>query len=279
MFNDFTAHIRTSQNDYKTKSQGSNDFKNKYRNTDVLLIDDIHTLQGKKATQEELFHTFNDLYEAKKQIVFTCDRPISELKDINDRLKNRFERGLNVDLQPPNFETKVAIIQKKLDHLHSYFPAEVIELVAKTICTNVRDLESAITNIQGYAELTSKDITLHLAQERLKINIASTQVPKGSISIARVQRIVAQYFNVTINDLKGKKKNKSIVYPRQIAMYICRQITDFPTTEIGLEFGGRDHTTVMYGCQKIHDLKMSDPTIESTIQNLIRSVHEHEEMI
>lgn len=259
------------------KSSKNTAFKDKYRKADVLLIDDIHTFQGKSETQEELFHIFNDLYDNKKQIVLTCDRPISELKNINDRLKNRFGRGITVDLRPPDFETKIAIIHKKLETFNTDFPQDIIELIAETVKTNVRDLEAAITNIYSYADLTRKEVTLELAKERLK---ASNNVHVDEIfSIDRVQRVIAEYFNVSLNDLKGKKKNKTIVYPRQIAMYICREMTDFPTTEIGLEFGGRDHTTVMYACQKINELRIADPNLDLMLQNLIRSVREHKEMI
>ena len=260
-----------------SKSSKNTAFKDKYRKADVLLIDDIHTFQGKSETQEELFHIFNDLYEAKKQIVLTCDRPISELKNLNERLKSRFSRGITVDLRPPDFETKIAIIHKKLESFNAIFPQDVIELIAETVKTNVRDLEAAITNIYSYADLTRKEVTMELAKERLK---ASNNVQVDEIfSIDRVQRVIADYFNVSINDLKGKKKNKTIVYPRQIAMYICREMTDFPTTEIGLEFGGRDHTTVMHACQKINDLRIADPNLDAMLQNLIRSVREHKEMI
>lgn len=260
-----------------SKNSKNSAFKDKYRKADVLLIDDIHTFQGKPETQEELFHIFNDLYEAKKQIVLTCDRPITELKNLNERLKSRFTRGVTVDLHPPEFETKIAIIHKKQESYNTTFPEDVIELIAQTIKTNVRDLEAAITNIYSYADLTRKQVTLELAKERLK---ASSSLQVGEvISIDRIQRVIADYFNVSINDLKGKKKNKTIVYPRQIAMFICREITDSPTTEIGLEFGGRDHTTVMHACQKISDLRIADPKLDAMLQNLIRSVREHKEMI
>lgn len=261
------------------KNSNNTAFKDKYRKADVLLIDDIHTFQGKSETQEELFHIFNDLYDStpSKQIVLTCDRPISELKNINERLKSRFSRGITVDLRPPDFETKIAIIHKKLETFNTSFPQEVIELIAETVKSNVRDLEAAITNIYSYTDLTRKEVTLDLAKERLK---TSNNVHMDeNFSIDRIQRVIAEYFNVTVLDLKGKKRTKSIVYPRQIAMYICREMTDFPTTEIGIEFGGRDHTTVMHACQKINKDRVTDPSLDTMLQNLIRSVREHKEMI
>ncbi|NIZ40386.1 chromosomal replication initiator protein DnaA [Entomospira entomophila] len=266
MFHDLASH---------TRGNSPHAFREKYRNADVLLMDDIHLLQRKVETQNELFYVFNELYAHQKQIVFTCDRPISELQNFSARMTSRFERGLTVDLQPPAFETKIAIIKKKLEIEGKEFPAEVIELIANTIQTNVRDLEAAITNIHAYADLTGEKITLESTMTRLKATFAGSLAPQGTISTSKVQKIIADYFDVTVNDLKSKRKTKNIVYPRQLAMYILRQITDLSTTEIGLEFGGRDHTTVMHACQKIEDLKIIDPNIESTIRNLIRSVKEN----
>ncbi|MGL4524196.1 MAG: chromosomal replication initiator protein DnaA [Spirochaetia bacterium] len=270
----FYTEFISGINDSQAKATA---FRQRYRNADVLLMDDIHSFKKKEASQEELFHTFNDLYDGKKQIVFTCDRPISELKSISERLKSRFERAVMIDLHTPNFETKVAIIQKKLQDFNTSFPNDVIELIAETIKTNVRDLESAITNIHAYADLTGKEVTLELSQERLKVSTGAQTTTV--VSIARIQRVISEYFNVSLNDLKGKKRNKSIVYPRQLAMHICREMTDFPITEIGLEFGGRDHTTVMHALQKISDLKVTDPTLDAMIQSLIRSVREHQDPI
>ncbi|NIZ19873.1 chromosomal replication initiator protein DnaA [Entomospira culicis] len=268
MFHDLASH---------TRGNSPHAFREKYRNADVLLMDDIHLLQRKVETQNELFYVFNELYGHQKQIVFTCDRPISELQNFSSRLTSRFERGLTVDLQPPTFETKIAIIKKKLEIEGKEFPPEVIELIANTIQTNVRDLEAAITNIHAYADLTGEKITLESTIARLKATFAGSLAPQGTISSSKVQKIIADYFDITVNDLKSKRKTKNIVYPRQLAMYILRQITDLSTTEIGLEFGGRDHTTVMHACQKIEDLKIIDPNIESTIRNLIRSVKENGE--
>ena len=267
-----TAETFINEFIHSIKSETQSQFKNKYRNVDVLLIDDIHDLQNKKETQEELFHTFNALYDAKKQLVFTCDRPPSELRNFTDRLKSRFERGLNVDLQPPNFETRYAILRKKLETLANPIPEEVLELIAKNVTTNVRDLESSLTKMAAYAELVGKKITVDVAQQQLKGTFAGNL--SANITIDRVQRVVSEYFNVTPADLKGKKRTKQVTFPRQVAMYIIREVTDYSTTEIGLEFGGRDHTTVMHSCQRIEDRMKGDPTLEPTVGELTRAVKE-----
>ncbi len=247
-------------------------FKNKYRKVDVLLIDDIHDLHGKKETQEELFHTFNALYDARKQLVFTCDRPPSELKNFASRLQSRFDLGLNVDLQPPNFETRYAILNKKLESIQVDIPEKVIDLIARNVTSNVRDLEASLTKMAAYSDLVGKKITLEIAKHQLKGVFSGILSPK--ITIDRVQRAVSEYFNITPADLKSKKRTKQVTFPRQISMYIIREITDFSTTEIGLEFGGRDHTTVMHSCQRIENRMKIDPTIEPSIANLIRTIKE-----
>jgi len=257
-----SIHDKTTQN-----------FKNKYRFVDVLLIDDIHFLQNKLGSQEELFHTFNALYDANKQMVFTCDRPVSELKNLSDRLRSRFERGLNVDLQPPNFETRCAILKKKIEACHIPVPDGVIEIIAKNISTNVRDLEAALTKLVAYAELVHKEITLEIAQNQLKD--VFSQSKHGNVTIDNIVRVVADYYKLSYNDLKGKKRTKNIAFPRQVAMYIARDITEYSTTELGFEFGGRDHTTVMHACQKIEEKLKLDPNLESTIQALVRAIKDY----
>jgi chromosomal replication initiator protein len=248
-------------------------FKNKYRYTDALLIDDVHFLQNKLGTQEELFHTFNSLYNAKKQIVLTCDRPISELKNLYDRLRTRFEMGLNVDLQPPNYETRCAILKKKIEAKHISIPDEVIALVSKNVSSNIRDLEAALIKLIAYSELVGKSITLEIAQQQLKDVFASPR--QSNISIDTILRVIAEKYSLTINDLKGRKKTQNIVFPRQLSMYITRQITEYSTTEIGQAIGGRDHTTVMYSCNMIEERIQSDPTTDSAIQTLIRQIKEY----
>jgi chromosomal replication initiator protein len=268
-----TAENFTNEFIQAIREQKTPAFKNKYRYVDVLLIDDIHFLQKKQETQEELFHTFNALYDGNKQMVFTCDRPVSELKNLSDRLRSRFERGLNVDLQPPSYETRYAILKKKADARGVVIPNDVIELVSKNVTTNVRDLEAALTKLIAYAELVGKKITIEIAQQQLKDVFASPKQTNMSIEV--IQRVTADYFSLSFNDLKGKKRTKNIAFPRQLAMYIAREITEFSTTELGLEFGGRDHTTVMHACQKIEERIRSDPTLDSVIKTLIRTIKEY----
>jgi len=268
-----TAEQFTNEFIQAIKDKKNHLFKNKYRGVDILLIDDIHFLQNKTETQEELFHTFNALYDANKQMVFTCDRPVSELKQLTDRLRSRFERGLNVDLQPPDYETRFAILRKKIEKANIVIPDEVIELICKNITTNVRDLEAALTKLIAFADLMNKKITLEIAQNKLKDLFTNPKITSVTTDI--IQRVVADYFNLSYNDLRGKKRTKTIALPRQIAMYITRELTEYSTTEVGEEFGGRDHTTVMHACQRVEARMKIDPTLEITIQNLVRKIKEY----
>jgi chromosomal replication initiator protein len=247
-------------------------FKNKFRMTDVFLMDDIQFFQEKEQVQEELFHTFNSLLEAKKQIVFTCDRPVSELKKLPERLKSRFELCLKVDLQPPKYETRCAILKKNAEERGITIPDTVIDLISKNISTNIRDLEGAINTLIPYAELKKTLITLEIAQNLLRDMFASPKLENLSIDLIR--RVVASYFSLTPNDLKGRKKNKNVALARHIAMYISYEIAEYSTTEIGQDFGGRDHTTVMHSCNVIRDTLQSDPTMQPTIDNLKRLIRE-----
>ena len=248
-------------------------FKNKYRLVDVLLIDDIQFLEGKEGTQEELFHTFNALYDANKQMVFTSDRPVSEIRSLSDRLRSRFERGLNVDLQPPNYETRVAILNRKVEEKKIKIPDDVVELICRNINTNVRDLEKALTKLIAYAELVNKHITLEIARQQLKDFF--TQPNQKNITIELIQKIVSEYFGLSYKDLRGKRRTKAVAFPRQVAMYLSRELTEYSTTEVGGEFGGRDHTTVMHACQKIEDRMKLDPNIEPTLQSLVKRIKEN----
>jgi len=247
-------------------------FKNKFRYTDVLLIDDIQFFQNKDRIQEEMFHTFNALLNAKKQLVFTCDRPPSELKKLDERLRSRFDMGLKVDLQPPRYEERCAILRATAENKNVQIPNEVIDLVSKNISSNVRDLISALNTLIAYTELMGKPITPEIAQERLKSVFFAPR--QANLSIENITRVVADYFSLTPNDLKGKKKTQNIVFPRQLAMYIGREMTDYSTTELGQEFGGRDHTTVMHSIDKIKDKLLTDPSLESTIDIIKQNIKE-----
>lgn len=268
-----TAETFTNEFIQSIKNKTNHRFKNKYRSVDILLIDDIHFLQNKTETQEELFHTFNALYDSNKQMVFTCDRPVSELKHLTDRLRSRFERGLNVDLQPPDFETRFAILKRKVEEKGVDIPDAVIDLICKNITTNVRDLEASLTKLIAYADLVNKNISLEVATQQLKDVFSNPR--QSNITIEMIQRVVADYFALSVGDLKGKKRTKAIAFPRQVAMHIVREITEYSTTEVGLEFGGRDHTTVMHACQRVESRMKTDPTLEPTINHLLKEVKEY----
>jgi chromosomal replication initiator protein len=250
-------------------------FKNKYRFADMLLLDDIHFLENKWETQEELFHTFNALYDSRRHIIFTCDRPASELKKIHERLRSRFERGLNIDLQPPDYETRWAILKAKAQDKKAAVPDEVITLIAENIITNVRDLEAALMRVTAYTELLGKPLTCEAARGQLKdffhARAAFSPLKRlcGAVSLEAVLRAVADYFSVSVRDLMGSKRAQKIVRPRQITMYIARETTAFSITEIGRQFGGRHYSTVMHACEKIESQRRSDPALESAIQAII----------
>jgi len=258
--NEYIAHVNKNK---------MHEFKNKYRNADVLLLDDIHFLEKKEGTQEELFHTFNALYESNKQIVFTCDRPVEELKNLTDRLRSRFTRGLSIDLKIPSYETRCAILFKKLQDEHFSVPDEVVHLIAKNVSSNIRDLESALTKLEAYSELTGP-VTLENARRLLQDTFGSPR--QHNITIDTILKIVADYFGISYVDLKGKKRTKNISFPRQVAMYLAREMTEFSTTEIGVELGGRDHSTVMHGHQKIETQTALEPSLEITIAELKKRI-------
>jgi len=264
----FTNEFTSSIFDKKTEQ-----FKKKYRNLDVLLLDDIHFLQGKEATQEELFHTFESIYNKQGQIVFTCDRPVTELKGITDRLRSRFSRGLNVDLQPPSYENRLAIINKKLEIQGKEIPSDVKEYLAKNCQTNVRDLEASITKLIGYRELVGKELTIPITQDLLRDTFSSPL--SGTITVETVQKVVADHFNISISDIKGKKHEKKIAIPRHIAVYISRNLTEYSFPELGNEFGGRDHTTIMHSYEKVEEQIKTDTSLNSTIQQLIREIKDY----
>ncbi len=264
--------VETFTNEFiqSIKEKTGHRFKNRYRSADVLLIDDVQFLQGKVETQHELFHTFNALYDAKKQMVFSSDRPVAELKALPDRLINRFERGLNVDLQPPSYETRIAILRQKVEERQIDIGDDVIELISRNVRTNVRDLEKALTKLVAYAELVERTISIDIANRELRDLFSRPD--SRNIGVDAIQRTVADFFSLTANDLRGKKRTKAIAFPRQVAMYITRRLTEYSTTEVGNEFGGRDHTTVMYACQKVEERMKTDATLEPTIQQIIRSL-------
>jgi len=230
------------------QNRTTNQFRAKYRSLELLLIDDIHFLAEKEATQEEFFHTFNSLYDAHKQIVVSSDRPPREIPGLEERLVNRFAWGLVTDIQPPDFETRVAILKKKMEKETFRVSDEVSYYIADKIKSNIRELEGALIRVVAYGTLTGAQIDVPLVQEILK---DSFREEEQKFSIEGIQRVVSDYFHLSISDLRGKKKTRSIARPRQIAMFLVRSLTSHSLPEIGEFFGGRDHTTVLHACQKI----------------------------
>lgn len=242
------------------------EFRNKYRSVDVLLIDDIQFLAGKESTQEEFFHTFNTLHDDNKQIIISSDRPPKEIPTLEDRLRSRFEWGLITDITPPDLETRIAILRKKAKAEGLDIPNEVMLYIANQIDTNIRELEGALIRIVAYSSLINKDINADLAAEALKDIIPSSK-PKV-ITILDIQKVVGQHYNVKLDDFKAKKRTKSVAFPRQIAMYLSRELTDFSLPKIGDEFGGRDHTTVIHAHEKINKLLKTDAQLQKQLQEI-----------
>ena len=248
------------------------EFRNRYRNVDVLLIDDIQFIAGKESTQEEFFHTFNALHEANKQIVISSDRPPKEIPTLEDRLRSRFEWGLITDIQPPDLETRIAILKKKADLENLEVEDEVLAFVAKRIESNIRELEGALTRIMAYSSLTGSRLDIDTADEVLK-DIISNHRPR-KITPELIQKVIAEHFQMKIEDMKSRKRNRPIAYPRQIAMYLCRELTDLSLPKIGELFGGRDHTTVIHACDKISTSIESDLQVKRAINELIKKITE-----
>ena len=249
------------------KDDRNEEFRNKYRNVDVLLIDDIQFIAGKERTQEEFFHTFNTLHEANKQIIISSDRTPKEIPTLEDRLRSRFEMGLITDIQAPDFETRVAILRKKAQIETIDVPHEVTGYIAKNIKSNIRELEGALTRVVAYSSLTNRTVTLELATEALKDIITSSKTEE--ITVNRIKEKVVDVFGIKMEDFNSKKRTRSISYPRQVAMYICRELTDLSLPKIGEAFGGRDHTTVMHAHDKISTEIKSGSDIKDKISKIM----------
>ena len=244
-------------------------FRDKYRNMDVLLVDDIQFLVNKERTQEEFFHTFNALHECMRQIVIASDRPPKELAEIEDRLRSRFEWGLIADIQPPDLETKVAILQKKAETDRVMLPTEVALFIASNIRSNVRELEGALIRVTAYASLTGGEINLQTTQEVLK-NLIDSQIRK--ISIESIQRAVSEQFGLRPAEIKSKNNSRVIVFPRQIAMYLAKHLTDASLPEIGRQFGGKHHTTVLHSVDKIEQQRKADKDLNRVLNKLTETL-------
>jgi len=241
------------------------EFRNKFRRRDILLIDDIQFIAGKERTQAEFFHTFNSLYEARKQIVVTSDKFPKDIPNFEERLRSRFEWGLIADIQPPDIETKVAILRKKAEIENISLPNDVAFFIASQIDSNIRVLEGSLIRIGAFASLTKTSVDIQLAKEVLK-NIIKTK--EELISIDVIQKVVSLFFNIKISDLKVKRKTKGYVVPRQIAMYLCRKLTNASLLEIGEKFGGKDHSTVLHSIKKVEEKIEKETSFKEMIENL-----------
>ena len=252
------------------KDDKNEEFRNKYRKVDVLLIDDIQFIAGKERTQEEFFHTFNALHEENKQIILSSDRPPKEIPTLEDRLRSRFEWGLIADIQPPDFETRMAILEKKADVEGFNVPNEVMVYIATKIKSNIRELEGALIRIIAYSSLTNRDVSVDLASEALKDIISNKE--SAPVTVKTIQESVANYYNLRIEDLKSQRRTRNIAYPRQIAMYLSRKLTDMSLPKIGEEFGGRDHTTVIHAYEKISENLKTDEGLQSMINDITKKL-------
>lgn len=248
------------------------EFRNKYRNVDVLLIDDIQFIAGKERTQEEFFHTFNALHDANKQIILSSDRPPKEIPTLEDRLRSRFEWGLIADIQPPDFETRMAILKKKADVEHLNIQNEVMAYIATNIKTNIRELEGALIRIVAFSSLTNKEITVELACEALKDIISNKHSKQLTIEI--IQEVVANYYNLKVDEFKSARRTRNIAFPRQIAMYLSRKLTDMSLPKIGEEFGGRDHTTVIHAYEKISQGLKQDESLQNAVNEINKRLNQ-----
>ena len=263
--NELIDAIRNKNNTTTTE------FREKYRNNDVLLIDDIQFIIGKESTQEEFFHTFNTLYESKKQIIISSDKPPKEIETLEERLRSRFEWGLTVDIQSPDYETRMAILRKK-EELEGYnIDNEVITYIATNIKSNIRELEGALTKVMAYSRLNKCEINLKMAEEALK-DIISPGAQR-EVTPELIIQIVAEHFGLTPQDIASQKRTKEIVYPRQIAMYLCRDMLATPLQTIGSFLGGRDHTTIIHGADKISSDLKKDETLRNTIEILKKKIN------
>jgi chromosomal replication initiator protein len=244
-----------------------NRFKSYYRSLNVLLIDDIQFFANKERSQEEFFHTFNALLEGQQQVVLTCDRYPKEVNGLEERLKSRFGWGLTVAIEPPDFETRVAILMNKAQQIDAHIPEEVAFFIAKRIRSNIRELEGALRRVAANARFTGNPITVDFTKEALKDLLA---LQEKLVTIENIQKVVAEYYKIRRNDLLAKTRSRSVARPRQIAMALAKELTQHSLPEIGNAFGGRDHTTVLHACRKVEELRLTDNKIDEDFQNLLR---------
>lgn len=252
------------------KNNQTLEFRNRYRHVDVLLIDDIQFLEGKEQTQEEFFHTFNSLHEAQKQLVISSDRPPKEIQTLESRLRSRFEWGLLTDIQPPDFETREAILRKKAETEHVPVPDDVLAFIAKVIPSNIRELEGSLIRVVAFASLTKSPITVDLAGEVLKNAVAAA--PMHRVTIPLIKDKVSKFFGISIKEMEAQRRDQRVTLPRQVAMYIAWQLTGASLPQIAREFGKKDHTTAMYARDKIADLMDSDEAFRNRVRTLVAQV-------
>ena len=269
--NEFIEITRKKEN--KNNFENIDFFKKKYRNIDVLIVDDIQFLATKTESQKEFFHTFNNLYGEDKQIIISSDRSPNDLKVFEDRLRTRFNWGLPVNIYPPDFDLKVAILKRRInaEAINKEVPDNVIEYMASNIGTDIRNLEGSLNRLFAYSTMMGSEITLDLAIEALKDYINAGISEKNDVG--RIQKLVSDYFKISIEDLKSKKRNADIAFPRQIAMYLCRKHTDESFPKIGMEFGGKDHSTVMHSCEKIEQEIKNNKRLAEEIDKLEKDLH------
>lgn len=252
------------------KDDKNEEFRQKYRNIDILLMDDIQFIAGKERTQEEFFHTFNALYEASKQIIISSDKPPREIVTLEERLRSRFEWGLQADIQAPDFETRIAILKKKAQLENIYIPNDVYEFIADNIASNIRELEGALIRVIAYSSLVKTEINLDIAKEALKDILSANKTRIINCDI--IMDVVSRHFGLKTDDFKSKRRTRDVAFPRQIAMYLCRELTDMSLPQIGSEFGGRDHTTVMHAFSKISENVDNDYEVRRTVEELKRNI-------
>jgi chromosomal replication initiator protein len=269
-----SAEQFTNEMVHSIQTRTNAEFRRRFRETDLLLIDDVQFLKGKEGTQEEFFHTFNALYEAGRQIVITSDRKPSDIMGLEARLVSRFQWGMVADIELPDLEHRIAILQQKaqLDHLEASFPHDVIEFVAEVVHSNVRELEGSIIKILAYASLKHREITVELARDALRDRIQGSVTPvhtAGTTTIEHIQEAVATAWQVTVEGLRSKARTKTLTQPRQIAMLLCRELLGTQLVEIGKAFGDRDHSTVIHSLERAAELRKTDPLV----QRLLPVVH------
>jgi chromosomal replication initiator protein len=245
------------------------DFRERYRSVDVLLVDDIQFVSGKEGTQTEFFHTFNALYDAQKQIVLSSDHPPHEIPNLEERLRSRFEWGLTADIQPPDIETRIAILKRKAEAEAVPLPDNVAMFIANRIRSNIRELEGSLIRLIAYASLTGREISLELTQEVLK-NVLDQDA--RAITIETIQKFVSEYYQLKVADLKSRNNSKSVAMPRQVAMYLCKTLTHASLPEIGRSFGNKHHSTVIHSIRKIEDLRKSDGDFNSLMHNFLETI-------